>query len=148
MRAQSLGGSPPLSVSIFIGASGWPERLGSAYHCLRRRSARGGGVRGWLSATRHPQFGMRPFWDRAGAEVGTSVQLIRGFLKSSRLCVWFFYNFFRFHSKSDDLRRRGKVRPGRDPRRPGKAIVRTGVAMSLSTQFETGLVFDPGPQPG
>jgi len=55
MRAQSLGGSPPFCVSKFIGASGWPERLGCTYCCFGSRSARG--VRGWLFVTQHPQFG-------------------------------------------------------------------------------------------
>jgi len=53
--------SPPFGVCTFIGASGWPECLGCAYRCFRRRSGLGGDVRGWLSATRHPQYGMRSF---------------------------------------------------------------------------------------
>jgi len=61
MRAQSPGGSPPFSVSIFIGSSGWSERLSNPYRCFRHRSARGGGGRGWLSATRHPLLWMRAF---------------------------------------------------------------------------------------
>jgi len=47
-------------------------------------TARGGGVRCWISATRHPQCGMRPFRDRAAADVGSSVQCFRGIFESSR----------------------------------------------------------------
>jgi len=58
-----------------------PERLGCAHRCFKRRSARGGGIRGWLSPTRNAQFGMRPFPDRAGADVRTSVQSFQRFLR-------------------------------------------------------------------
>jgi len=93
IRAQSLGGSPPFGVGKFVCASGWPEHLCCAYRCFGRRSARDGGIRGWLTATRHPQFGMRPFQDRAGADAGNSVRHFRGFSKSSRLCFLLFVNF-------------------------------------------------------
>jgi len=126
MRALSLGGSPLFRVCVFICASGWTEPLDYPYRCLRRRSARGEGICGWLLATRHPQFGMRPFCDRSGADVGTNVQRFRKFFESSRLCLLFLNCLCCFHTRSLELRRRGKVRPGRDPRCPGMAIVRTG----------------------
>jgi len=71
-----------------------------------------------------------------------------GFFESSRLCVLFLCILCCFHNRSHELPRRGKVRPGRDPPCPGKTIEEQGVAMALSTPFETGLVFDPGPLPG
>jgi len=61
MRAQNLGGSPPFCVRVFIGASGWPECLGYAYPCFRRRSVRGEDVRGWLFAPVIPSLGCGPF---------------------------------------------------------------------------------------
>jgi len=51
--------------------------------------------------------------------------LSEGFKKFPSLCL-VFNNFIRFYSKSHELRRRGKVRPGRDPRCSGKATVCTG----------------------
>jgi len=96
-----------------------------AYRYFRRRSARGGGIRICLSATRQPQLGMRPFRDSAGADVGTSVQ---------RFCGFYLELVTRVAEK-------GKDPPGQRSAMPGKAIVRAG----LSTPYETGLVFDPGP---
>jgi len=71
----------------------WLLRLQAYRFQVIYKSGKDGGVHGWLSATRHPQFGMRPFRDRAGADVGASVQLIRVFFGSSRL-FWFWFCFF------------------------------------------------------
>jgi len=103
MRAQSLGGSPPFCVCQFIGTSGWPERLGCAYRCFRRRSARGGRVLGWLSYGTVLVRMLKPV-----------LSVFVGFLKVP-VSVFFF------------------------------VVLEQGFAMSLSTPFETGLVFDPGP---
>jgi len=49
------------------------DRVVAAFSPAPYLGARAGGVLGWLSATRHPQFGMRSYQYRAGADVGSSV---------------------------------------------------------------------------
>jgi len=67
---------------------------------------------------------MRPFQDRAGADVGTSVRHFRGLLRVPVpvfCCVLVLLSIVGPTSCGE-----GKGPPGRDPRCPGKAIVRTG----------------------
>jgi len=128
-----LGGSPPFCVCVFVYSSGWPKRLGSAYHCLKRRCARV-----------IPSLGCGPFGTVLVWMVKPVFSLSMGFLRVhvSVFCVVLLICFLCSIICPTSC---GEVEKSA---RADKAIVRTGVAMSLSTPFETGLVFDPGPQPG
>jgi len=79
MRAQSLGGSPSFRVSIFLGPAGGPRALGVPTAAL--------GAEAPVAEAYAAGF-LPPVWD-ADADIETSVQLIRGCFKSSRLCVLF-----------------------------------------------------------
>jgi len=75
-----------------------------------------------------PSLGCAPFWTVLVWKVEPVFVLSMGFLRVPVSVFFFVFSVLFICSIiwSHELRRRGKVRPGRDPRCPGKAIVRTG----------------------
>jgi len=75
-----------------------------------------------------PNLGCGPFWTVLVWMVEPVFGLYMGFLRVpvSVFCVVLLVCFLCSIIWSHELRRRGKVRPGRDPLCPGKALVRAG----------------------